>query len=223
MKDSFTTEELAMISAQLACPAGEEGVEIAVKLNDTNASMISNAIDLLQIKKGDRILELGPGNSAHVSLLMEKREHLHYTALDISELMIAESKRFNQKWIQKSSAQFILYDGIYLPKELKSVHHVLSVNTLYFWQKPKILLNEIYSVLKPGGSFVLVYGEKSYMEKAEYIGKEFCLYDHEDLKHLVSQTAFQIENIIDKTEKIEWITGETGTRNYAIAILRKDQ
>ncbi len=67
-----TEEDWKRIASQLRCPSGEYAIETAEALNQGNGNMNLKAIDILNWKKDDRVLEIGPGNGAFVSYLLKK-------------------------------------------------------------------------------------------------------------------------------------------------------
>src|SRR5690606_33493597 len=132
---NFTKEELSEMESQLACPAGDNGIQMAEMMNQSNIGMILKTIDLLDIKNSDSIIEIGPGNGAHLPQLLNQAENLTYSGLEISPTMINEAKRRNNQYILNGKIDFSLYDGLHLPKE-RIFDKFFTVNTLYFWQDP---------------------------------------------------------------------------------------
>lgn len=65
-------KQLKNIVAQLAYPNGEQGAEIATKMNDTNAFITARTLEALAPNEGEFIIEIGPGNGALSSGLVKK-------------------------------------------------------------------------------------------------------------------------------------------------------
>jgi len=215
--------KLKEIAHQLRCPSGEEGVLMGKLLTETNSGMIRETIALLQLSNKNRILELGHGNCEHLSFLLKQALQLRYFGMEISEVMKQEAVSINKQYVKKRQALFQLYNGKEIPYVLHFFDCVLTVNTIYFWRDPVALLNEIYRVLKPGGICILTYVKSSCMEKLPFVANNniFSLYSHENIKQLVDVTAFEIDQIKNKTERVKSKSGEWVEREYAIVVLSK--
>ncbi|MEM6806745.1 MAG: class I SAM-dependent methyltransferase, partial [Bacteroidota bacterium] len=130
MKESFKH-----IADQLRCPSSSAGLEMGERMNQSNGRLISQTIELLDVKEGDSILEIGHGNGSHVADLFEKTSKITYKGLDISSLMNEEAQKRNQELIRQNKVDFQLYDGEQIPMEIGLFTKIFSVNTLYFIQQ----------------------------------------------------------------------------------------
>jgi len=211
-------EELKNIARQLSCPEGEYGIKTAEIMHINNIGMTRSAIDALEIRAAEKVLEIGHGNAAHIAYLFSKTENIQYFGADISETIITEAKKINSEFIKKGIAHFQLTDGEILPFNGDQFDKIFTVNTIYFWKKPISYLQEIKRVLKPDGSFALCFADKCFMETLPFTPYGFELYDLEKAKRLLFETGFQIEKIISKTESIQSNTGLSVARDYHLII-----
>src|SRR5690606_18538401 len=143
------------VAAQLAKPEGEAGVLTAAHMNISNADMTRYAIDVLDCRAGDRVLEIGPGNGRFASYVLAKADDIHYTGVDISETMVATDGEINGDDINRGRAAFEWTDGVHFPFRDAVFHRIFTVNTLYFWKQPAVQLAQIRRILKPDGCFCL--------------------------------------------------------------------
>ncbi len=194
-------DDLKELAKQLGNPEGEIGIEVANMMNTTNIGMTKHAIESLNLYKNDVFLELGHGNCGHLSFLMEQAENLKYFGLEISELMQQEAINSNQNYIENNSARFELYNGTEIPFDNESFDKIFTVNTLYFWQKPDLLLQEIKRVLKPNGIFALTFADKSFMEKLPFTAHGFKLYNLETAGQL-HQQSFEVCEQISRIQQV---------------------
>ena len=58
--------------------------------------------------------------------------------------MKKQAVQMNRLYLPHEIADFKLYNGLEIPFKDQLFDHVLSVNTLYFWEDARLLLNEIY-------------------------------------------------------------------------------
>jgi len=214
-------EELQAIASQLKHPTGEKGIEIANMMNETNINMTRHSVQNLNIKAGNSILELGHGNAGHVEFIFEQGENLKYFGLEMSELMFQEARQINRNFVSQKQALFSLYDGNKIPFEEDSFDKIFTVNTIYFWQEPEKLLQEIYRILRPDGNFCLTFAEEDFMKKLPFTQFEFELYNTEKAQQLIKKTPFKIVYTETQTEKVKSKTGELVDRAFTTLVLEK--
>jgi SAM-dependent methyltransferase len=211
------------LAQQLACPDGEIGVAVSQRMYQGNANMIQDAIEVLDCKVRDRVLELGHGNGKHVSRLIERIHGIRYFGMELSQTMYKEAKRINLSYVNKGHALFRVYDGVNVPYVHNFFHKIVTVNTLYFWEYPIDFLKEMYRVLRPGGTCVVAFVDRSSMKDLPFVAqsKKFVTYDSYDFLTLVGQTEFTLNHLYHKQEKVPSNTGDWVERAYFLAVLAK--
>lgn len=213
----FTPEQLKELATQLSKPSGEQGVEVANMMHDSNLGMTMSTANALKISDNDSILELGHGNGKHITQVLAQAKNVDYQGLEIAELMKQEAE--NQNLV---NASFVLYDGQNIPFKDNSFTKAMTVNTIYFWQKPVELLNEVYRVLMPFGIFCIGFAQKEFMEMLPFTQHGFTLYNDEKLSSLIGQTDFKIAKLESHTEKVRSKADEMVDRTYTVASLIKN-
>ncbi|BDS09324.1 class I SAM-dependent methyltransferase [Aureispira anguillae] len=221
MKLELSEKELEELANQLSCPSGGHGRDVAKLMNETNINMTLSTVNDMGLSDGQSILELGHGNAEHLSNVLKQAKNLTYCGLDISPLMKEEAERINSRFISGKVASFHLYDGTNIPFGAASFDRIFTVNTIYFWEQPLALLNELYRVLKPNGQCHITFAQKRFVEQLPFAKYKFELYDNNTVLKLIQQTSFRLIDIIDKTELVKSKTGEFVDREYAIVSLKK--
>lgn len=221
MKKELSPSELKEIARQLSCPSGTQGLEMAQVMNDTNIGMTRASIQKLAVKAKHNILELGHGNCGHLELLFHQAQQLHYYGLEISETMQKEAKRINTALIKSEKAEFVLYDGKTIPFENDFFDRIMTVNTLYFWEKPATMFAELYRVLQPEGIFVLTFAQKEFMEKLPFTDYQFNLYNTADVQTLAANAGFSVMAVTDKTEEVKNKANQVVNRHFSIVEMKK--
>jgi ubiquinone/menaquinone biosynthesis C-methylase UbiE len=212
----FTPEQLKELASQLSKPSGEQGIEVANMMHDSNLGMIISTVNALNIGDNDSILELGHGNGKHIPQILDQANNVNYQGLEIAELMKQEAENQNL-----ANASFKLYDGQNIPFKDDSFTKAMTVNTIYFWQKPVDLLNEVYRVLKKDGIFCIGFAQKEFMETLPFTQHGFNLYDHAKLEHLVKETSLELVGLTAHSEKVRSKADEMVERTYTVATLKK--
>ena len=212
----FTSEQLKELATQLSKPSGEQGIEVANMMHDSNLGMTISTANALNISDNDSILELGHGNGKHIAQILDQAKNTTYHGLEIAELMKQEAENQNL-----ANASFKLYDGQNIPFEGNSFTKAMTVNTIYFWQNPVELLNEVYRVLKPNGIFCIGFAQKEFMQMLPFTQHGFNLYDDEKLKNLVEETPFKLISLTQHSEHVKSKVDELVERIYTVAKLQK--
>ena len=193
-------DDLQNTAAQLRQPIGEDGIKTADWMNKGNLYFNMDALKALNAKEDDTILEIGMGNGFFVKDILNIHPSITYTGCDFSKLMITESEKMNKDWIEKNQAKFIESNASNLPFEKNTFNKILTINTIYFWENPSLVLTEINRVLMPNGEFIIGIRPKHQMEKYPFTQFGFQLYSKENLSDLLTQNGFKISNIIENNE-----------------------
>lgn len=214
-------QELKDRAAQLRKPTGEAGIKTGEWMNKGNKQMNLDALKALNAEASDRILEIGMGNGFFVSDILTKHSSIHYTGSDFSELMIAESKKINEEWIEKKQADFILSDVSNLPFAANSFNKIFTVNTIYFWDDTTKVLSELKRVLQPGGKLIIALRPKHQTEKYPFTKYGFTLYSRENVIDLLTANDFNVVESFENNEPDLEVNGEIFTMENLIVVAQK--
>ncbi|GAA4099297.1 class I SAM-dependent methyltransferase [Nonomuraea soli] len=109
------------------------------------------AVELLDVRPGDRILEIGAGGGVAAELICGRLDGGSYTGIDrsVTQIERARGRVPGARWEAVAIEDF--HSGERFTK-------VLAVNVNLFWTRsPAHELELIAGVLEPGGELVLVY------------------------------------------------------------------
>lgn len=220
MEQQFSEEQLKTLAAQLRCPQGEMGIETGLNMNTGNQGMIAETLNLLNLQVDAKVLELGPGNAQHLEALLQQYTISSYHGLEISQTM-CEQATVQNRHITRPGIQFSCYDGLRLPFENGSFDTVFTINTIYFWEQPLLLLAEIARVLKPEGKCLLTFAQAAFMQQLPFIQYGFTLYDTERIEALLKGTDLEIEAEWHKEDFPISKTGTKVTRQFTVLQLKR--
>jgi ubiquinone/menaquinone biosynthesis C-methylase UbiE len=201
------------LGRQLSNPTGFWGLILGRMMNKYNYAMYEAAYHLSGFKKGDNVLEIGFGNGAFIKEIADKIDPGNFTGIDISDTMIKAAKSRNRSLINKGKVELAKANAVQIPFSDQSFEKVFTVNTIYFWDNPKQVMQEIKRVLKPNGIFVVALATKEVMKKNGYSKERFTLYNKKDVENLFLETGFTDLKITYNTLNFEDILCVRGVAN----------
>lgn len=214
-------EFLKNIAAQLSCPQGKLGFEVAERMHLNNIGMTRSAMEALPLKENDKILEIGHGSGMHIPELFSKQKNLTYHGLERSELMWETAKNANADLVNQQKAVFSFSDTNTFPFKTDFFDAIFTVNTLYFWEKPVDFLNETQRILKPGGSMVICFSPKEFMKTLPFTSYGFNLYEVDDVRKIVDHSRLQWKGYEEFSEVVETNGNIPFVRRYVVAVCEK--
>lgn len=214
----MTESELRELAGQLRMPGGEQGIKVGEMMQFTNGNLISKVIEALGIKDNDMILEIGPGNGAHIQTTFRSFENFQYHGVDISETMVREAEKLNEG---NPNVTFTLIDGKMIPFSSDTFDKIATANTIYFWDDPDQYSKEITRVMKTGGRLSIGFIPKSTMQHIPFAKYGFTMYDIESVKALLEKAGLQNITANSYSEMVTSNSGEQIEREFVIVTAQK--
>ncbi|MCV2218056.1 class I SAM-dependent methyltransferase [Thauera sp. Sel9] len=201
-------ESLQDTAAQLRCPSGGQALEMAQKMNEIHGTLNRKCIELMHIRPGDCVLETGPGNGAFAGEIVGDLENVFYTGIDWSSDMVMQARTLHADLIESGRVEFLLGDSSAIPFEAQCFDKALTVHTIYFWDDPAGHLVELERVLKPGGLLCIAFADRTFTEKMPFAQLGFKLYHAQDVRALLEDSGFLVQDVRQIAETSTTETGE---------------
>jgi ubiquinone/menaquinone biosynthesis C-methylase UbiE len=185
------------IASNLKKPVGPEGIQIGDFMAKGNLSFYNNILSVVNFKSTDKVLEIGMGNGKHIHNLF-KNGLQEYIGLDYSETMIDEAIK-NTSTL--NYVKFIEADAHNIPLLKNTIDVIFTINTLYFYENPDQVLQQIKNTLKNDGTFIL--GKRTFedLQNLSAITQYgFNNYKEEEVKEMLVKSGFEITNHITFAE-----------------------
>jgi ubiquinone/menaquinone biosynthesis C-methylase UbiE len=115
------------------------------------------AIAALDIRPGNRVLDLGTGHGRSLAELARQVAKGCVTGADPSALMIKTAAHRNHKLVRSGRVDLIQADASRLPFDDELFDRVLCVHVVYFWEDRDAAFREIARVMKLGAKLALVF------------------------------------------------------------------
>jgi len=151
------------VARQLSFPTGLLGRILARQMNKRNARMNAYAVEQLELRDSDRVLEIGFGGGVNLPTLIQRANFV--AGMDPSRTMVDGARtKFNDP-IRTGRADFQVGAVEAIPFEAARFEKVCTVNTVYFWKSLNKGFAEIHRVLTPGGRIVVGFLPKEWMDR----------------------------------------------------------
>jgi ubiquinone/menaquinone biosynthesis C-methylase UbiE len=178
---------MVAIGGQLRHPFGLRGRLIAAAMAVANRGSNRIAINAIEIKPGELVLELGCGSGHAIQALDALRSAKCIFGIDHSETMIEQAARLNSAALRKNRVH-LLRGGIdALPLRDNSVDKILVVHVVYFADASAI--REARRVLRAGGRMIVVATDRAAMQHW-HLEDSHRLYDARVLARLLAEGGF---------------------------------
>lgn len=175
-----------VVSRQLSEPSGLGGRVIAGLMNRGNRAMNERALELLELREGKRVLEVGFGGGLVLDELLARGALV--TGLDRAGDMVAAARRGRQGPLGEGRLTLLRGDVHSVPAPDASYDRILTVNTVYFWPELEVALAELGRVLAPEGRMVVGIRDPSAMRKVSR--DVFTLRSPESVRDAVEVAGF---------------------------------
>ena len=153
------------------------------------------------------IADFGCGGGRNTAALLKRFPAARVTALDYSKVACDKTKQFNRNEVQAGRCNVVQGDVSRLPFEAATFDVITAFETVYFWPGPVESFQEVWRVLKPGGTFMIVNesdGTKQADEKWTDIIDGMRIFTQEQLTQYLKDAGFsQIAAHINR--KQHWI------------------
>lgn len=120
---------------------------------------LRKVVEKLDVRPDDRILEIGCGHGVAATLVCERLEGGHFTAIDRSAKMIGAAKRRNASHIEAGKAEFIACDLEGFDPEDRRFDKVFAVRVGLFHREPERARSIAKGWLVPGGELFVFFDE----------------------------------------------------------------
>lgn len=147
---------MAPLRDQFAHPEGLGGRVAGWLMALSNRELNSWAVDLLEVRPNDRVLEVGFGPGLAVQELARRARNGYVAGVDTSPLMVRQASQRNAAAIRARRVDLRVAGVSAIPFADADFTRALAVNSIQFWPNPDADLRELMRVLRPGGRLAIV-------------------------------------------------------------------
>ena len=147
----------AYVDQQHRYPTGLIGWLIGERMRRQHAPETEWSVDLLQLQRTDRVLEIGFGVGRGLALTLQQAIQGRVTGIDVSATMIQAAIRRNRVALAHGQLALLRGDIAHLPFGNHQFDKIFSVHTFYFWPDPREIFDQLINLLAHGGRVVSTF------------------------------------------------------------------
>ena len=174
-------------------PVGLGGKIMVAMMNLGHTPMAYWGLRFLKLAPNANVLDCGCGGGANIKRLLKKCPRGSVTGLDYSPVSVEKSKKVNDDAIAEGRCTVLQGSVAELPFKTEEFDGVTAFETVYFWPDMLQSFQEVYRVLKPGGTFFICNesnGDTDKDEKWTEIIDGMTIYKDVELKAYLEQAGF---------------------------------
>ena len=122
-----------------------------------NGERLRSVVEQLGIRPDDRVLEIGCGHGVAATLVCERLEDGHLTAVDRSAKMIEAATRRNAAYIEAGRAESLIADLEDLDLGDRRFDKIFAVRVGLFHREPECTRGIARRCLAPGGAIFVAF------------------------------------------------------------------
>ena len=142
--------------SQCQKPKGWLGRFTLWRMNASHSKLTDWGLTHVSIDKQNTILDVGCGGGRTVNKLAAMVPQGKVCGVDYSEESVAATKRMNARWIESGRVEVLECPVSELPFSDGMFDLVTGIETHFWWPNVPAGTREIFRVLKPGGTLLLI-------------------------------------------------------------------
>src|SRR5579862_2355878 len=118
-------------------------------MEEDHLPIVLPVLDQMNLARDENVLDVGSGAGWLVRLIAERVPEGRVIGMDISDEMVRRARR---NYVAVENAMFVVGGVDAIPWDANFFTHAISVESAYYWPDPARGFQEIFRVLREGGS-----------------------------------------------------------------------
>jgi len=180
------------IAKHLSEPNGISGRVVSFFMNRQNRRIYEKTVEIIAIKNGESILDLGCGNGYVLNMIAQKHKG-YFTGIDVSESIIASAKKRNRDYVESGKMQFDCQNLNKMGFADCTFDKAYTINTVYFWESLEDAMSEIKRVLNSNGVFYNTLFSNNTLDRFSFTKNGYRKFSQEQLTKAGTNAGFDVE------------------------------
>jgi ubiquinone/menaquinone biosynthesis C-methylase UbiE len=144
------------IISQFGHPTGFLGSVVGRLMASSNRERVVWAVDLLNVRPTDTVLEVGFGPGVASELVAQTADTIHIHGIVASAVMLWQASQRNKEGSVNGRIHLQQGTATHLPYEANTFNKAFAINSLHHWPDAAAGLRELWRVLQPGGTVAII-------------------------------------------------------------------
>lgn len=179
------------ITKNFSKPQGMLGSLLLGTMNKGHDKITKWALSKINLTEENTVLDVGCGGGNAIFLMSQMAKQVY--GADYSEVSVNKSCKTNAKAIALGQVQIVQASVSSLPFPDEKFDVVTAFETIYFWPDLSHDFKEVLRVLRPGGTFLVVFQTGSTQEqsrKTEQSIENMKVYQPEQISSALKEAGF---------------------------------
>ena len=200
------------VAKHLRHPKGLFGRRVARRMNAVNLEIYELALANLSIAANDSLLDIGFGGGPAFQRLCALVPQGQVAGVDSSATMLRMAAASFPDLI--AAGRLALQPGLFdrLPFQANRFDKIFTINTIYFWNNPAMVLGEIVRVAKPGGNIAIGYRTPEAARRAQWQPHGFVYRSNDEIRQFCEAAGLA---------EISFVEHASNAMDFACALARK--
>ena len=175
-------------------PKGVIGKLMVSGMNYGHARVADWGMKHLQDIRPRVIADIGCGGGRNVSVLLAKYPNAKLFGLDHAEVSAEKAAEYNEEAIRNGRCKIMIATVNRMPFRDEVIDLATAFETVYFWPGPLESFREVYRVLTPGGTFLIVNETDGFSEsddRRQDRTEDMVIYTKDDLCEYLREAGFR--------------------------------
>lgn len=194
--------------SQTRRPEGFLGSMMIRGMNSGHAKLADWGMSHLTVPAPASVVDLGCGGGRNAGELLKRYPEAEITAVDYSPLSVEKATEYNRTAVDAGRCRVLEGDVSALDLPAESFDLATAFETIYFWPGLEKCFGEVYRILRPGGTFMIVNesdGTDATSLRFEKIIDGMTNYTPEKIRQALEAAGFASVEV-DHDPKKPWIT-----------------
>ena len=200
------------LARQLSNPTGIVGKFVLGPLwNKRNAQLNEVAFARLELKKDDRVLDIGFGGGYLLERMATVVTNGFLAGVDVSETMVSLCERRYKPLVEAGRLEVKCAAAELIPYPSGHFSKVCTVNSLFYWKDTRQAMSELCRVLEKGGRLVVCLTCKKCLENRSFARHGIILYEDNEVCRIMGEAGFErmeLHRASDRHREFVCIVGE---------------
>ena len=205
------------ITSQLARPRGLIGRHVLLEMGATNAGMVRDAINRLDVQPGHRVVEIGFGSATSLAELARLASPGTVTGVDHSRLAVRAAQRRLRTAVAAGRVRVVEGTAEALPVEAGAADRILTVNSITYWSDVDAGIAHLARIASPRAKLVVGVRAPASLRQLGISGEPVHHLEETDIAQVATRHRLVVDEALrDSDRRGEYLLVRLSPSSHAV-------